>query len=276
MNNQKRFTIGEFAEVCHTTKDTLFHYQDMKLIKPTRNPSNRYREYTSDQVLTFQMISLLKQSGCNLTEIEDYLYHKEISMFPEILEESEKRLEEKRREMEKAVRQMRRIRSNYDYAYNEANIPPHFENMPSPRFIVKTPIQPVDLAASDELDIAELCRHLDACDALPAADKIPIGMLLPTLSRIAPEESAELFSFVSERVEGQNFEMLPPGEYLSCLHRGSKATIVDTLLKLARFAERSKRRCVGRTFLLNLADVFTVFFKEQYVTQVFTRVEPLN
>ena len=31
---QKLFTSGEFAKFCNTTKDTLFHYDDINLLKP--------------------------------------------------------------------------------------------------------------------------------------------------------------------------------------------------------------------------------------------------
>ena len=33
---QKLFTSGEFAKFCNTTKDTLFHYDDINLLKPAK------------------------------------------------------------------------------------------------------------------------------------------------------------------------------------------------------------------------------------------------
>lgn len=55
---QKLFTSGEFAKFCNTTKDTLFHYDDINLLKPAKIAPNSYRYYSANQAFLFDMISL--------------------------------------------------------------------------------------------------------------------------------------------------------------------------------------------------------------------------
>ena len=54
---QKLFTSGEFAKFCNTTKDTLFHYDDINLLKPAKIAPNGYRYYSANQAFLFDMIS---------------------------------------------------------------------------------------------------------------------------------------------------------------------------------------------------------------------------
>ena len=39
------FTTGQFAKLCSTTKETLFHYDSLGLLKPARVGENGYRYY---------------------------------------------------------------------------------------------------------------------------------------------------------------------------------------------------------------------------------------
>ena len=76
---QKLFTSGEFAKFCNTTKDTLFHYDDINLLKPAKIAPNGYRYYSANQAFLFDMISLLKEVGLSLEEIKIYKkIHQEI------------------------------------------------------------------------------------------------------------------------------------------------------------------------------------------------------
>lgn len=59
---QKLFTSGEFAKFCNTTKDTLFHYDDINLLKPAKIAPNGYRYYSANQAFLFDMISLVMYS----------------------------------------------------------------------------------------------------------------------------------------------------------------------------------------------------------------------
>ena len=78
----KIFTSGEFAKFCNTTKDTLFHYDDINLLKPAKIAPNGYRIIIScNQAFLFDMISLLKEVGLSLEEIKIYMDNRDAKTF---------------------------------------------------------------------------------------------------------------------------------------------------------------------------------------------------
>ena len=65
------FTSGQFAKLCSTTKETLFHYDSLGLLKPARVRENGYRYYTASQFFDFDLIAVLRSAGCSLSEIRE-------------------------------------------------------------------------------------------------------------------------------------------------------------------------------------------------------------
>ena len=66
--NRGKFTTGEFAKVCGTTKETLFHYDRIGLLKPQVIGQNRYRYYAAKQFYRYDLIDTLKMAGCSLAD----------------------------------------------------------------------------------------------------------------------------------------------------------------------------------------------------------------
>ena len=61
--------VGEFARVCHTTRETLLHYDRKGLLRPDHVSGNGYRRYSMKQFFDFDLIALLKETGSTLEEI---------------------------------------------------------------------------------------------------------------------------------------------------------------------------------------------------------------
>ncbi|NTU89031.1 MAG: MerR family transcriptional regulator [Actinobacteria bacterium] len=66
-------TTGEFAKLCQVKKQTLFHYDDIDLLRPGFVDDNGYRFYSIQQYETFIVISSLKEVGMTLNQIKRYL-----------------------------------------------------------------------------------------------------------------------------------------------------------------------------------------------------------
>mgnify|MGYP005879364901 CR=1 FL=1 len=79
----KPLTTGEFAKICNVKKHTLFHYDDIGLLKPDYYDENGYRFYSYSQLNLFYFISMMKELGMSLDEIKFYLN----SRTPEQMEE---------------------------------------------------------------------------------------------------------------------------------------------------------------------------------------------
>lgn len=71
--DKQLYTTGQFANLCGVKKQTLFHYDDIDLLKPARVDDNGYRYYSHDQYQSFLLISCLKEAGMSLLDIKEYL-----------------------------------------------------------------------------------------------------------------------------------------------------------------------------------------------------------
>lgn len=60
---QNLYRISEFASLCGVTKHTLYHYDEIGLLRPCVIQDNGYRYYTMEQYSIFSIISILKKLG---------------------------------------------------------------------------------------------------------------------------------------------------------------------------------------------------------------------
>ena len=64
---------GDFAKLCGVEKRTLFHYDELGLLKPISVHENGYRDYDKAQIEQMDMIKLLQASGYPLKEIKEIM-----------------------------------------------------------------------------------------------------------------------------------------------------------------------------------------------------------
>lgn len=89
-NYEKYFTTGEFAKMCNIEKHVLFHYDKIGLFCPSIVKDNNYRYYSSRQYETFSIITILKDLGMSLQDIQVYLEKRTPQVLLKLLEEKEK------------------------------------------------------------------------------------------------------------------------------------------------------------------------------------------
>ena len=103
-NNIKYFSSGEFAKLFNINKKTLFHYDDIDLLKPERIESNGYRYYSEYQIEMFRVISTLKDTGMSLKEIKNYINNRSpenmISLFEYEINEIELEIQNLRKKQQ--------------------------------------------------------------------------------------------------------------------------------------------------------------------------------
>ena len=100
-NLQTFFSTGEFAKLCNTTKDTLFHYDRVGILKPEVVRENGYRYYSANQFFDYDLIAVLKETGSSLHEIKRYLEHVDVDHFLALLTEKQTALAEEKARIER-------------------------------------------------------------------------------------------------------------------------------------------------------------------------------
>lgn len=171
----KRYVrTGEFAKLCGVTKDTLFHYDAIGLLKPARVNANGYRQYALYQLYTFDLISVLKEVGLSLKEIQAYMGRRNRTDFLKTLKEKDKLLAA---EIERLRRLRRILQNTIDITRGSLQVPVEtieFIQKEEEYFIV-TPGQ----QKQDEASVAEaVSRHIKYCNMHHIYNTFTIGEII--------------------------------------------------------------------------------------------------
>lgn len=73
MDTETRFSVKQLAEMAGVSVRTLHYYDEIGLLRPARDPANRYRQYDRPAALRLQQILFLRELGLSLEEIQDVL-----------------------------------------------------------------------------------------------------------------------------------------------------------------------------------------------------------
>lgn len=92
---------GKFAQACQTTKDTLRHYDEIGLLKPTAVNENGYKVYCASQIIDFLTIASLQEAGCSLEEIRNFQKQHDHAMTLRLFNSKKAEIEAKAREIER-------------------------------------------------------------------------------------------------------------------------------------------------------------------------------
>ena len=68
-------SVGQFAKLCGTTRDTLRFYYEQNIINPRVDPNNGYHYYSPSQISSFFFIHTMRQAGCSIKEISDLIHN---------------------------------------------------------------------------------------------------------------------------------------------------------------------------------------------------------
>lgn len=165
---------GEFAALCGVTKDTLFHYDAIGLLKPARIDANGYRQYALYQLDMFDLISVLKEVGLSLKEIKVYMGRRNTASFLQMLKEKDKDLA---REIDKLRRLRRILRNTIDITRQSLSVPVgklQFVEKEEEYFIVTAGQE-----RQDEKSITEaVSRHIKYCNAHRTYNTFTIGEII--------------------------------------------------------------------------------------------------
>ena len=92
---------GKFAQACQTTKDTLRHYDEIGLLKPTAVNENGYKVYCASQIIDFLAIASLQEAGFSLEEIRNFQKQHDPAMTLRLFNSKKAEIEAKAREIER-------------------------------------------------------------------------------------------------------------------------------------------------------------------------------
>lgn len=97
MSQTNYLSTGEFAKIMNTTKETLFHYEEMGIFQPDHIGPNGYRYYSIRQTDALDMIMMLRDFGIPLKEIKKSMEHADTAHLLELYQNEIQSMEQKLR-----------------------------------------------------------------------------------------------------------------------------------------------------------------------------------
>ena len=265
------FTTGQFAKLCRTTKETLFHYDSLGLLKPARLGENGYRYYAASQFFDFDLIAALREAGCSLKEIRSYMAHREPRAFSQLLRENEPKLLQERQKLER----MRRILQNGVESTEEAHqgTPgvPWLEEQPEGWYIA-TPATGQVGAVKDL--IRNLQDHLAYCDSTGLGEELAVGSIVTRESLLRGDFRESYYSSkLSHPASSPRLYKKPAGLYACILHQGPYERLTETYPIVLRFIQSQGCRIAGDSFETDLISYLGTEQEEDFILKLEIQVE---
>lgn len=267
---QKLFKTGDFASFCNTTKDTLFHYDDIDLLKPVKVASNGYRYYSPKQVYMFDLIATLKEVGLSLEEIREYVYRRDTDIFMEMLRQKDKEL---KKEIDLLIRRRRllnntlRITEKYKDA-EEGSITVLEEE--EDYFIVSDKMK----NNSEKELYSVLAKHLQYCYKHSCYDDFSTGEIVGYDNVINGSfDSTYYSSHIDKKIKSKYLHIKPAGRYAVKFVRCSYSALRDEYKRFYEEITAEGLKCAGNIYQNDILSYFSEQEEDDYLMKLEMPVE---
>lgn len=238
-------SIGQFAKLCHTTTDTLIHYNDIGLFAPAELTAQNRRYYHVSQCYTFKTIQFLAETGTTLTDIRQMLTDNPLPDLPVILQNQLEQLELRKYYLESIISHIKEhqaLCSEYDEASSDQPfIITHGEPQNMFATFSKT-LSPKDIFQSLE-------HHIDTC-IQNHIYPFPLGFYIKKQSlRAQDSQTLLIYSPFPHGQENNRTLVRPAGEYAVLIHKGSCNTLKDSVQRLREYISADDSYVPGDTFI---------------------------
>lgn len=263
--------VGEFARVCHTTRETLLHYDRKGVLRPDHVSGNGYRRYSMKQFFDFDLIALLKETGSTLEEIRRCREHcgesGYLGLFAEriaVLEREQERIEH-RLAMMKSLEIMGReaLSAEYDRIF--------FESRESSDILVY-PVDPEKITGR-ESSVECYSECLVQCLMNGNAVDPPLGVIIPeefVTKRVF--RICSIFTAAWRGTELGNLVHTEKGRYACLFHKGDVGSHGRTFGRMMRELAAMGLRTLGPVYAYDQMNYVLSPMGEEYIARYVVRV----
>lgn len=272
MNNKEvYFTTGQFAKLCGSTKETLFHYDEINLFKPHHVASNGYRYYILKQLDVFDLITVLIQCQMSLNEIKQFLEKRKHIDFENFLLEREKYLSKEIKKMVQLKKVLIETRESLKLSNKVLCGTFLFETLKSNTYVG----MPLDLNAENmDYERARVLRNLIIyMDLKEVGDNYLMGSIVKKEHFFQGffQESVYICK-AKNKVEKKNYYFLEAGRYLTYYHKGSYDDLFNSYQILKEYIEKHNICIISDVFSMDLKTYLSTMDEGEYIIKIFVRV----
>lgn len=233
-------SIGQFANLCETTVNTLIHYENIGLLCPSYISDTNRRLYDTGLYHTFYIIHTMSESGIPLSEIKECLNTTTKTQLTGTLKQRELQLEQQLLYLQSIRHYFEQPATETMYPENFISGHPFIQTQSEPQLLFATllghhPISPITVRSALTLHKKECIKR----NIYP----FPLGLILQKKSLYAQNNRQVLiYSPNPTGITTNNTPIQLSGDYAVILHKGSFETINVSIELLYHFID--KHHCV--------------------------------
>lgn len=266
-------TVSQFAKLCGTTRDTLRHYYEQKIITPRVDPENGYHYYSPAQISSFFFITTMRQAGCSIQEIRDMIY---ISSKEAITKLANAKILDMQRELFLINKKISALHLGMwilntceEHGYNKV-----FTDFIPDISISSTPIRDSN-TAYHVADIAgDISVHLAKTSGDKTLSSFPTGV---TMSYENMRKKRYVYNNIVSLsflpADNENTFSLPSNNVVACYH-GHGSTDIDKIYeKMVSYIKRHGLTAVSDLFIVSLINLYSKEKQHTYFKYLFICVK---
>lgn len=269
---KKYFTTGEFASLCRTTKETLFHYDRIGILKPNHIGNNKYRYYSLEQFYDYDLINTLKAAGSSLSEIKTYLNNHNTNDFLNLLKENKKRLEKERKKIERMEYFLRNAILLTEKALSMPYHKPELVENEEEYFIATSLKKADSLSPQEEIEFFN--DHFAYCERNQIYSEYPLGAIV-SMDTLQEGKFYESYycTKLEKPVKAERLYIKPKGTYLTMLHKGFYDTRKDAYQILFDYMKQHNLVFNGNSYEQELISYLAVNEVNNMVLQISIQIK---
>lgn len=268
MNQNNLFPIGEVSKLFHISVSSLRHYENIGLLKPEYvSPDSGYRYYGTEQFEVLNTIRYLRALDMPLSEIEDFLKNKDITLIEEKLLQQKEIVLQKQQEL-KRIEQ--KIDHRLNWLLDAKNTPLNkisLIQLPACRIVwVDDPLK-----INGFLDMETPIRKLDKSDAEAVVflGKVGLGISSEHLKNSQTQQYDGIFLILDkEDVYNGEVTVLPETLCVRLRFRGSHTESPAQYQKLLQYIEKHQMQIINFSREITLIDYGITNDTEKFVTEI--------
>lgn len=267
------FTTSELAKTCGVTKHTLFHYDEIGLLKPEFVNSKGYRFYSIQQCYALDIINVLKKAGSSLQEIKGFIQNQNTPLLIELLRQKLYDLEMEQIRIKRMQRLLKGAIEMTEQAQGELHDGPSMAEYEEEYFIA-TQLEQGD---GDKEFAHKLNEHRNYCEKQFIDHEFPIWTILGK----DHFESGDYYGdFIANKLKapipGERMITKPKGIYVVMNHRGSYETMSETYSTIKKYIESNGMAVCGKAYAVEVLSYIAEKNPSNYIMQISVEVSKVR
>ena len=267
----------EFADLCGVSKDTLLYYDKIGLFRPELVAENGYRVYSLDQVHTFDLLLILRDSHVPLKEIKQYLENRNSEEMIALLKRQSRSLEQEILELKTLCKRLELTASRMEDGRKPDQKEPKIQQRDEKLYVV-VPVTSETLR-NRKLRMTAVREFLHTCRNKGLLGDYLRGAVISKEHLLQGRYEKEFFCVCIEppsptEQAGELFIKQPAGTYAVLRHYGSYGSLPSTYQKLMDYIQSQGLHIRGNAYETELMGYISQQDASDYVIEIAIEVDP--